>query len=43
MKDTVDLVIDYPSNIATALLNDEIDVGLVPVAIIPEMKDYYIF
>ena len=42
MRDTVDLVIDYPSNIATALLNDEIDVGLVPVAIIPEMKEHYI-
>ena len=37
MKDTVELMIDYPANIAAALLNDEIDVGLVPVAIIPEL------
>ncbi|MCW3091362.1 MAG: menaquinone biosynthesis protein [Ferruginibacter sp.] len=42
MEKTVELVIDYPSNIASALLKDEIDVGLVPVAIIPEMKNHYI-
>ena len=29
----IDLIIDYPSSIATMLLNDEIDMGLVPVAI----------
>jgi chorismate dehydratase len=42
MKNEVDLLIDYPSKIAAMLLNDEIDVGLVPVAVIPEMKDYHI-
>ena len=42
MKDQVELIIDYPSNIANALLNDSIDIGLVPVAIIPEMKEHYI-
>jgi chorismate dehydratase len=42
MKDEVDLVIDYPSKIASMLLANTIDVGLVPVAIIPEMKEYYI-
>ena len=42
MKDEVELVIDYPANIAAALLNDEIDIGLVPVAIIPEMANYQI-
>lgn len=42
MKDEIDLIIDYPANIAAALLNDEIDIGLVPVAILPEMKEYYI-
>lgn len=42
MKEEVDLLIDYPSMIAGLLLNDEIDVGLVPVAIIPEMKEHYI-
>ncbi len=33
---------DYPSNIARALQNGEIDLGLVPVAIIPSLKEYHI-
>lgn len=33
---------DYPARIAEMLLADEIDVGLVPVAIIPRMKEYHI-
>jgi len=36
------LTIDYPSRIASMLLKDEIDMGLVPVAILPLMKEYYI-
>lgn len=40
IKQKVDLVIDYPSKIADMLLNDEIDVGLIPVAVIPKMKEY---
>ncbi|MEO5890257.1 MAG: menaquinone biosynthesis protein, partial [Ferruginibacter sp.] len=42
MNESIDLFFDYPSNIAAALLNDEIDVGLVPVAIIPQMENYHI-
>lgn len=42
MKDQIDLRIDFPSKIAAMLLNDQIDVGLVPVAIIPEMKEHHI-
>ncbi len=42
MKDEVELVMDYPRKIAQALLDDTIDIGLVPVAIIPEMKEYFI-
>lgn len=42
MKEQAELIIDYPSKIASMLLDDEIDVGLVPVAIIPEMKEYHI-
>lgn len=42
MKDDIDLVFDYPSNVARMLLNDEIDVGLVPVAIIPQLKEHFI-
>jgi chorismate dehydratase len=37
--DKIELVEDYPSQIASMLLNDEIDIGLVPVAIIPRMKE----
>lgn len=40
--DKIDLKIDYPSRIAAMLLNDEIDIGLVPVAIIPQLKEYHI-
>ena len=42
MKDEVELLIDNPANIAKLLLNDEIDLGLVPVAIIPFLKEYHI-
>lgn len=42
VKNEADLLIDYPSKIASMLLEDEIDVGLVPVAIIPEMNEHYI-
>ena len=42
IKDEAELVIDYPSKIAGMLLDDEIDVGLVPVAILPKMKEHYI-
>ena len=38
----IELIIDYPSRIAEMLLNDQIDMGLVPVAVIPCMKEYYI-
>ena len=42
MQEEVDLVMDYPANIASMLLNDEIDIGLVPIAILPALKQYYI-
>ncbi len=38
----IELIKDYPSGIAKQLLDDEIDVGLVPVAVIPYLKEYYI-
>ncbi|MEO6290747.1 MAG: menaquinone biosynthesis protein [Ginsengibacter sp.] len=41
-QETIDLVIDYPSKIASMLLENQVDVGLVPVAIIPEMPEYHI-
>ncbi len=38
----VDMVADFPANIAAMLLNDEIDIGLVPVAIIPRLQEAHI-
>jgi chorismate dehydratase len=38
----VDLIEDYPARIASMLLKDEVDVGLVPVAIIPQLKEHHI-
>jgi chorismate dehydratase len=42
MKKQVELIQEYPSKIAAMLLNNEIDIGLVPVAVIPEMESSYI-
>jgi chorismate dehydratase len=42
IRKDIELIIDYPSSIATMLLNDEIDMGLVPVAIMPQMEEAYI-
>jgi chorismate dehydratase len=38
----MELIEEYPARIATMLLNNEIDVGLVPVAIIPYLGEYHI-
>jgi chorismate dehydratase len=40
--DEISLITEYPSRIADMLLKDEIDIGLVPVSIIPQMKEYHI-
>ena len=42
MKDEIELVFDYPARVAGMLLNNEADIGLVPVAIIPQLKEYYL-
>lgn len=42
MKEAMELIFDYPAIIAAMLLNDEIDVGLIPVAVIPKLKEHYI-
>ncbi len=38
----VDLVLDYPSRIASLLIEDKIDVGLIPVAALPALQEYHI-
>jgi chorismate dehydratase len=35
--------LDYPSECARKLLSDEVDLGLVPVAIIPKLKNPHVF
>lgn len=40
--DKVDVVEAYPARVAAMLLNDEVDVGLVPVAIIPLLRESHI-
>lgn len=42
LMDEIELIEEYPSKVADMLLNDEIDVGLVPVVIIPRMKQHFI-
>lgn len=42
MHEVVDLIIDYPSNIASLLINNKIDIGLVPVAVIPDLSEHHI-
>lgn len=42
LMDKVEVTEDFPANIASMLLNDQIDVGLVPVAIIPRLKEAHI-
>lgn len=42
MQDEVELIIDYPANIASHLMNNRIDIGLVPIAVIPSLKEHHI-
>jgi chorismate dehydratase len=40
--ENINLTLDIPSECARKLLNKESDIGLVPVAVIPQLKDYEI-
>jgi chorismate dehydratase len=42
LMDRIDLVEEYPARIADMLLNNQVDVGLVPVAIIPSLQEAHI-
>lgn len=42
MAGKIGLVTDYPANIAGRLLDGSIDIGLVPVAIIPRLRESHI-
>jgi chorismate dehydratase len=38
----IELIEDTPARLAELLSNNEIDIGLIPVAAIPELKEYYV-
>lgn len=38
----IELIGDYPSRLAGMLIRDEIDLGLIPVAVLPELPEYHI-
>ncbi len=42
IKRKINLIEDYPSNIAAMLINKSVDVGLVPIAVIPKLKEWHI-
>ena len=42
IRKDIDLIIDHPASIASMLLCDKIDMGLVPVAAIPSLPEYHI-
>lgn len=42
LLEMIELTETFPSEIARQLMSGEIEVGLVPVAVLPEMKAYYI-
>lgn len=42
ISDQIELIADYPSRLSEKLLNNEIDLGLVPIAVFPELPEYYI-
>lgn len=42
IKDEIELVLDYPSQLVTLLKEDKIDLGLVPVGALASLGDYHI-
>ena len=42
IKDEIELMLDYPSNLVKMLKSDQIDIGLVPVGALPSLGEYHI-
>jgi chorismate dehydratase len=42
IQDKIELIEEYPSRLAELLKNDEIDIGLIPIAVLPEIPGYKI-
>jgi len=41
INEEIELIEETPAKLAELLINDEIDVGLIPVAILPQLKQYF--
>jgi chorismate dehydratase len=42
VSESIELIEDYPANLARALQNNTIDIGLVPVAVIPKLPEAHL-
>ncbi len=42
MENEIELSFDYPAKVAARLLENQIDLGLIPVAVIPKLAEHYI-
>lgn len=42
IRQQIELIPEYPARVAQMLLNDEIDVGLVPVGILPQLSEWHL-
>ena len=42
ISESIELIEDYPANLARALEENTIDIGLVPVAVIPKLPEAHI-
>jgi chorismate dehydratase len=42
LSEKIELIFEYPAKVAAMLLNDEVDIGLIPVAVIPKLAEYHI-
>jgi len=42
ISERIELISSYPSKLAEMLLNNEIDVGLIPVAAIPDLPEWHV-
>ena len=42
MSEEIELIGAYPSKLADMLLHDEVDLGLIPVAAIPQLPSWHV-
>lgn len=42
VQNEMELSLDIPSDCAQKLLNNEVDLGLIPIAVIPQLREYHI-